>query len=671
MSIRFFHQKITYLILLLFTFSAFIYSCRKIGVGKEPEINYEKKFFTVPAGTHPTVLRVINKIKEQNDKYHFVNDFVKKHGLPKWEYADVKPKAKSKRSIYQSGDNTADTLVFIPIANEVMLKIKDVLACDVNAMDVAIQMITDYTYKYYGYEINPDGKANAADIAKMFMNYEYKVYQKKIFEITDVELAKKLLGDDWENKLSYLIIKEDPITQDVGFYSAREVVVPVPTPSLPGPVVVGPINPEIPTSFFEPPTIGPVTLPWWFDPNGVYIEGSGGNFDEENNNPEDTTHTEEPPNSNTNPPSTTPPAPPGTPSSGGSGGTNGSDEPGWEEPECGGYWQGEDFIRTICDDATDANGYYYSRIIDLNNLLGQNPWALTPCTEINKLAEYGNMHQSVASVQTPQWILDKINNLNESYRILTNGSTYFTPFEIQTLQNATGNIVNNDFFPVQIKQLPPGFTASGLLEYFRLHINDFTSDLATFEPLRIDIPNNPIGNPFIDETSLYNSPYQGSVGTLIHIDMADDGTIVESEYNQNFAINHESHNFTFTTMKSPLDFDHPVAGNRRMGIYNYTGSDPLRQGELTFYTMGVDRISDPTFEFINWLGSGDGTIFNGADSLWKLMQSNMITFINGNGGQAEIYRDLPELKARPNWNDVKDFLMKKIDMAELKRRLGC
>lgn len=398
--------------------------------------------------------------------------------------------------------------------------------------------------------------------------------------------------------------------------------------------------------------------------------GNGDNGESGDNNEDNGDNDNTPDEGNGNPGNGV--TPPGTPSSGGSGsgGTNGSDEPGWQEPPCGGYWQGEEFMKTICDEK-DANGFYYSRIAELNTLLDQNPWALTPCTEINKLSEYGNMHQSVASVQVPQWIIEKIETLNESYRILTNGTTYFTPFEIQTLENATGRIINNDFFPVRIKQLPPGLTAATLLEYFRLHINDFTSDLAIFEPLRIDINNNPLGNPFIDETYLYSSAYQNSVGTLIHIDMANDGTVVESEYNQNFTVNHESHNFTFTTMKSPLDFDHPVSGNRRMGIYTYSGNDPLRQGELTFYTMGVDRISDPSFEFVNWFGSGDGTVFNGADELWRAMQSNMITFINSIGGEAETYRDLPQVTARPDWSDVKDFLLKKIDMAELKRRLGC
>ena len=46
----------------------------------------------------------------------------------------------------------------------------------------------------------------------------------------------------------------------------------------------------------------------------------------------------------------------------------------------------------------------------------------------------------------------------------------------------------------------------------------------------------------------------------------------------------------------------------------------------------------------------------------------MIKYINTNGGQA--MQQVPII-ARPNWDDVKDYLQGKIDFTELKRRLGC
>jgi hypothetical protein len=52
------------------------------------------------------------------------------------------------------------------------------------------------------------------------------------------------------------------------------------------------------------------------------------------------------------------------------------------------------------------------------------------------------------------------------------------------------------------------------------------------------------------------------------------------------------------------------------------------------------------------------------------MQQNMINYINANGGQATSYSN-PKIIARPNWSDVQEYLNGAIDLAELKRRMGC
>lgn len=509
-------QTLSIFILLTLVFFS-LNSCKKTDIiAQVPEINYEEKFFFIPEGTNPAVIRIVNKIKEQNNQYHLVNNFVKKHGLPKWEHALLQPR-KNRLGPRASEQDGNDMIVLIPVANELEAKIKDVLACDVNATDVVIKLIEDYTYKYYGYDLNAAGQASAKDIAAMFMKFETKVYNRRIFEIKDVELAKKILGDQWQDELTNLILKEDTSSNEIGFYRTTSVMV-VPAVSTPNyvelpEVIITPAPGGLPIIFPGLPTIAIDGGGWWWTgsggPGGT---GSGGGYIGGGSSGGGT----------------------GTPGSNGSGGGNNNEEPGWEEPPCGGHWEGDQFIKLICNDQKDENGYYYSRLAELSHLLEQNPSALEPCDEINKLAQFGTMYQNVATVQVPQSVIDRIQLLNESYKILTNGQELFTPFQIQTLENATGTVVNSDFFPVQIKQLPPGFSASSLLEYFRLHINEFTSDIATFEPLRIDINNNPIGNPFIDETVYYNSSFQSSIGALVHINMADNGTVVESDYYQDY-----------------------------------------------------------------------------------------------------------------------------------------
>ena len=67
----------------------------------------------------------------------------------------------------------------------------------------------------------------------------------------------------------------------------------------------------------------------------------------------------------------------------------------------------------------------------------------------------------------------------------------------------------------------------------------------------------------------------------------DAGTVVESGYTDQFdpVTNSIYDRFTFSTMHTPNDGDHPVSGNRRFGIYN----DP--NGGYTFYVGGLDGIS--------------------------------------------------------------------------------
>jgi len=138
------------------------------------------------------------------------------------------------------------------------------------------------------------------------------------------------------------------------------------------------------------------------------------------------------------------------------------------------------------------------------------------------------------------------------------------------------------------------------------------------------------------------------------------GTVIESDYqnNQNGVY------YKYSTMTSPLDFNHPVSGNREFGVY----ANPSAPGTYTFYTMGVDRISD--WEFALGSALANGAAFRGADQLWTAMQTNMINFINSHGGQADTYAQR-SYTARPNWYKVQDYLNGNMTLAQLKQSIGC
>lgn len=147
-----------------------------------------------------------------------------------------------------------------------------------------------------------------------------------------------------------------------------------------------------------------------------------------------------------------------------------------------------------------------------------------------------------------------------------------------------------------------------------------------------------------------------------------DGSVVEAGYNHVVDGSYQSHYFTVSTMETITDFEHPVAGNRRWGIF----SDPDHLGEFDFYTMGVDRIWDQAFSFGDWVKerATKKSGFDDADKLWSSLQSKMIKFISDNGGSASFY-STPKIVARPKWNDVEDYLKGCIDFPALKLKLGC
>jgi hypothetical protein len=299
----------------------------------------------------------------------------------------------------------------------------------------------------------------------------------------------------------------------------------------------------------------------------------------------------------------------------------------------------------------NANTTPPSQILD--SLVANNPYFLFDCDslalmQINAYYSYGGMYQQVAQFKPSAAVQNRIYNLTTSDMELND---FITPFFLQNLNQASGTVVNSDFFPVDISSLPPGVTMASLTEYFRLNINQFTSGKATFSPY---------SDQFLDDTQLFNKPTTQSIGALVHINMADNGTVVESDYQNNSSGAY----FKFSTMSSPLDNSHPVSGNREFGVY----PDPNNPGHYTFYTMGVDRTSDWFFSMVNTVFPN--SVFNGADALWTQMQSNMINFINSQGGHAYFY-PTHRFVARPDYSTVQDYLNGTISLDQLKQKIGC
>lgn len=78
----------------------------------------------------------------------------------------------------------------------------------------------------------------------------------------------------------------------------------------------------------------------------------------------------------------------------------------------------------------------------------------------------------------------------------------------------------------------------------------------------------------------------------------------------------------FTPIKMPFPIGtHPVAGNREFGLR------PAGSGYV-FYTQAADRAYDLT--------PPERIVLDGAQSLWRSMQTKVAAFVNAHGGQATI-----------------------------------
>lgn len=268
------------------------------------------------------------------------------------------------------------------------------------------------------------------------------------------------------------------------------------------------------------------------------------------------------------------------------------------------------------------------KITLLETLLEQDSTLLInlPCSEMSKWKNVGEFKPS-------QSVVNKIKELDE------NSTRFFTgDFDIQTLEEAKGKVVNMDFFAVDINSLPNGYTAESFLNQIRLNFNSFiNTDYSSFHPYDfVDTGSN--------EEQIWNSG--NPLGAIIHIEIPiDEGSVICSDY--------DASQWKFTTISAPYDWVHPVSGTREFGFYENAN------GKYTFYTRGVDRITQNFNEIL-----GARATFNGADNLWKSFQDGIMNFVNSNGGSAI---KLDPVIGRPDWDLVEAFINGEVTVDQL----GC
>ncbi|MDV3952582.1 hypothetical protein CMT77_10210 [Elizabethkingia anophelis] len=276
----------------------------------------------------------------------------------------------------------------------------------------------------------------------------------------------------------------------------------------------------------------------------------------------------------------------------------------------------------------------------IKDQIQDQPFALVdaPCDVVKKWL-------AIAKFKPAQNQLDKLNTIvkTTSFRNSINGG--FSADEkayLQKIDDAYSAVVNMDYFPVRVTKLPivngVRLSPEQFLHYIRININDLIdTSKSKFEPY------NDYG---IDDRNLWNS--SNPLGAIVKINIGgrkipENGSVMVTEV--------RSDRWNFSTIYEPVYGEHPVSGNRNFGF------EKNIDGSYTFYTRGVDRLTDAVGtslqKFSDWTNGLTTSPFSEADALWTSLQNKINKFVIDNNGSSSIGKQEIE---RPDWKKVKNIL---------------
>jgi hypothetical protein len=624
--------------LLLFSTFFIHQSCTKLDTpapsGKAlADAEISQRFFNVPANAPLAVRRASNAMKERNNASEYVKAFAGTNGYPVWDKAFF-PAQEAATAPSFGNDVGADTIVIIPVLAQGSTVVMSFVRARLDGA-VSLDYFRCADYSAYSFDEVPADSMNADKAAFQMMDLNNRVFGYTEFKVADKRLFN-YSNNYTDTGLKRLTVRLAPSG----------------------------------TNLYQ--TCNLVTITWLFKhcPYGDNCSGPNGTCDWciptcatgiSDTHLQCSTYDE----------GGGSPTGPTDPTGGPTGGSGSS--PAY--PCASSQGKGIAVANPCGTNPTippvvplplkDDNGFYYARIDSLNSLFHDNPFAADPCDSLTlmNIATYGPMYQRIAGYSAPQNVISRLDSVRQAQ-----GGWVVDNYNIQSLQDAYGPVVNCDYFPLQVSQFPMNnstglrMTPSEFLEYFRLNINNFITP-----PVEVNF--SCIFGPQFDDCAKWNQDGANSLGALNHIYIggpsisSNNGSIILSDYHHDNTINHESHYFKVSTLETPFDYEHPVAGNREFGIF----SNAAAPNQYTFYTMGVDRVWDWITQVLQ---PSPNYGFNKADELWTNVQQNLKNYINSNGGSANLYVQ-QKYVARPDWDLAKKYLLKQITYNQYKALLGC
>ena len=163
-------------------------SCRKIDHVTISDYATTSRFFQAKRNVKPAVNQIIEKIRNDDEKYHFVNQIVKNEGYAIRDKAilQLELTINSKESSKNDIENE-DTVVLIPLVLANTEYVNSFYAVKLSD-DISIKLFSGKDYKTYPYGKDWDTKMTADKVAAEIMNLERETFGHNYFIITDPKL---------------------------------------------------------------------------------------------------------------------------------------------------------------------------------------------------------------------------------------------------------------------------------------------------------------------------------------------------------------------------------------------------------------------------------------------------------------------------------------------------
>ncbi len=196
-------QLIPVILFVVITAIVVINSCRRIQHEEllaPKENSNETRFFNVPSTVDPIIKALANKIYRQNEKYHFVNDLVKRVGFPVWDKSLIVTNQGVRAASARVMDDST-TLIYVPFAIDSAQLVKATLLAQLSPEDSVFRLVYDWEYRRFGFDSTTNYTWKAKDIFHLFARFQKSIYNHQSFQIID----GRILGRDsaWQPIASF------------------------------------------------------------------------------------------------------------------------------------------------------------------------------------------------------------------------------------------------------------------------------------------------------------------------------------------------------------------------------------------------------------------------------------------------------------------------------------